>query len=174
VELITIGSWSALRGDPSTFFGVFATLRFVSALTEGIPLSVCLLLSLQYRDLFQSSPHANSFVIGTAVINTHTHYSEQSVLSVYFEGHRAKPLTGLHSVCRLFIFMVMEPSPSLESRLFRDLENLHSKVRVRSPFRAVCVECLFLRTPSRAPYRDRTPPACAKRAAYPPPPPRSP
>jgi len=32
----------------------------------------------------------------------------------------------------------------------------------------VCVECLFLRTPSRAPYR--TPPACAKRAAYPDPP----
>jgi hypothetical protein len=28
----------------------------------------------------------------------------------------------------------------------------------------VCVECLFLRTPSRAPYR--TPPACAKRATY--------
>ena len=34
----------------------------------------------------------------------------------------------------------------------------------------VCVECLFLRTPSRAPYR--TPPACANRgAAYPDPPP---
>ena len=28
----------------------------------------------------------------------------------------------------------------------------------------MCVECLFLRTPSRAPYR--TPPACAKRATY--------
>ena len=36
----------------------------------------------------------------------------------------------------------------------------------------MCVECLFLRTPSRAPYR--TPSACAKRAAYPDPPPRSP
>ena len=34
---------------------------------------------------------------------------------------------------------------------------------------SVCVGCLFLRTPSRAPYR--TPPACAKRAAYPDPPP---
>jgi hypothetical protein len=33
----------------------------------------------------------------------------------------------------------------------------------------VCVGCLFLRTPSRAPYR--TPPACANRAAYPDPPP---
>ena len=33
----------------------------------------------------------------------------------------------------------------------------------------VCVECLFSRSPSRAPYR--TPPACAKRAAYPDPPP---
>ena len=36
----------------------------------------------------------------------------------------------------------------------------------------VCVGCLFLRTPSRAPYR--TPSACANRAAYPDPPPRSP
>ncbi len=35
----------------------------------------------------------------------------------------------------------------------------------------VCVGCLFLRTPSRAPYR--TPSACANRAAYPDPP-RSP
>ena len=34
---------------------------------------------------------------------------------------------------------------------------------------SVCVGCLFLRTPSRAPYR--TPPACANRAAYPDPPP---
>ena len=33
----------------------------------------------------------------------------------------------------------------------------------------VCVGCLFLRTPSQAPYR--TPSACAKRAAYPDPPP---
>ena len=33
----------------------------------------------------------------------------------------------------------------------------------------VCVGCLFLRTPSRAPYR--TPPACANRVAYPDPPP---
>jgi len=33
----------------------------------------------------------------------------------------------------------------------------------------VCVGCLFLRTPSRAPYR--TPSACANRAAYPDPPP---
>ena len=33
----------------------------------------------------------------------------------------------------------------------------------------MCVGCLFLRTPSRAPYR--TPPACANRAAYPDPPP---
>jgi hypothetical protein len=33
----------------------------------------------------------------------------------------------------------------------------------------VCVECLFLRSPSRAPYR--TPPACANRATYPNPPP---
>ena len=33
----------------------------------------------------------------------------------------------------------------------------------------VCVECLFLRSPSRAPYR--TPSACAKRATYPDPPP---
>jgi hypothetical protein len=33
----------------------------------------------------------------------------------------------------------------------------------------VCVECLFLRTPSRAPYR--TPSACAKRATYSEPPP---
>ena len=35
----------------------------------------------------------------------------------------------------------------------------------------VCVECLFLRSTSRAPYR--TPSACAKRATYPDPPPRS-
>ena len=34
---------------------------------------------------------------------------------------------------------------------------------------SVCVGCLFLRTPSRAPYR--TPSACANRAAYPDPPP---
>jgi hypothetical protein len=33
----------------------------------------------------------------------------------------------------------------------------------------VCFECLFFRTPSRAPYR--TPPACAKRATYSDPPP---
>ena len=33
----------------------------------------------------------------------------------------------------------------------------------------VCVECLFSRSPSRAPYR--TPPACAKRATYSNPPP---
>jgi hypothetical protein len=32
----------------------------------------------------------------------------------------------------------------------------------------VCVDCLFLRSPSRSPYG--TPPACAKRAAYPDPP----
>ena len=31
-ELITIGSRPALRGDPSTFFGVFATPQFVQAL----------------------------------------------------------------------------------------------------------------------------------------------
>ena len=37
------------------------------------------------------------------------------------------------------------------------------------PVWCVCVGCLFLRTPSRAPYR--TPPACANRAAYPDPPP---
>ena len=36
---------------------------------------------------------------------------------------------------------------------------------------SVCVECLFLRTPSRAPYR--TPSACANRAAHPDPPPVS-
>ena len=35
--------------------------------------------------------------------------------------------------------------------------------------RIVCVECLFLKSPSRAP--DRTPSACAKRATYPDPPP---
>ena len=35
--------------------------------------------------------------------------------------------------------------------------------------KTVCVGCLFLRTPSRAPYR--TPSACANRAAYPDPPP---
>jgi hypothetical protein len=35
--------------------------------------------------------------------------------------------------------------------------------------RIVCVECLFLKSPSRAPYR--TPSACAKRATYPDPPP---
>ncbi len=34
---------------------------------------------------------------------------------------------------------------------------------------SVCVECLFLRTPNRAPYR--TPSACANRTAYPDPPP---
>ena len=33
----------------------------------------------------------------------------------------------------------------------------------------ISVKCLFLRSPSRAPYR--TPPACANRAAYPDPPP---
>ena len=31
-ELITIGSRPALRGDPSTFFGVFVTPQFVQAL----------------------------------------------------------------------------------------------------------------------------------------------
>jgi hypothetical protein len=36
------------------------------------------------------------------------------------------------------------------------------------PLCSVCVECLFLRTPSRAPYG--TPSACAKRAAFPSPP----
>jgi hypothetical protein len=55
-----------------------------------------------------SPSHANSFVIGTAVINAHTST-------------------------------------------------------------AVCVECLFLRSPSRAPHR--TPSACATRATYPDPPP---
>jgi len=34
---------------------------------------------------------------------------------------------------------------------------------------SVCVECLFFRTPSRAPYRTSS--ACAKRATYPDPPP---
>ena len=46
----------------------------------------------------------------------------------------------------------------------------HGSLRWTSSFKvyevcAVCVECLFLRTPSRAPYR--TPPSCANRAAYP-------
>ena len=42
----------------------------------------------------------------------------------------------------------------------------------RSEDNPVCVDCLYLRSPSRAPCR--TPPACAQRAAYRTPPPYSP
>jgi len=47
---------------------------------------------------------------------------------------------------------------------------MHSKnIPLDQSAGSVCVECLFLRTPNRAPYR--TPPACAKRATYSDPPP---
>ena len=42
------------------------------------------------------------------------------------------------------------------------VEKLQLKVQVDSETVTVCVQCLFLRTPSRAP--NRTPSACAKRA----------
>ncbi len=48
------------------------------------------------------------------------------------------------------------------------MSSVYFEVHVTPP-PLVCVECLFCRTPSRAPYR--TPPACAKRAAYSDPPP---
>ena len=60
-------------------------------------------------------------------------------------------------MCWLFIFKDTEPSP------------LQDSSSVRQQGGRVRVGCLFLRTPSRAPYW--TPPACANRAAYPDPPP---
>ena len=53
VELITIGSRPALRGDLSTFFGVFATPQFVPAL-----LTVYLLHELKVPGPFKEKTQA--------------------------------------------------------------------------------------------------------------------
>ena len=77
-------------------------------------------------------------------------------LSVYFQGHRAKPLTEIkrRKAAKSATYLTSPRSP---------------RPRVDPESRCVCFGGLFLRTPSRTPYR--TPSACANRAAYPDPPP---
>ena len=62
-----------------------------------------------------------------------------------------------------------DPPPEVPDPESIDTQTAYRGRHSTSAWLCVCVGCLFLRTPSRAPYR--TPPACANRAAYPDPPP---
>ena len=82
---------------------------------------------------------------------------------------------GLFGISRVWAIQSSFASPTLHHRnvftlLVSPFERPPTKVFVCGGGPGiVCIECLFSRTPSRAPYR--TPPACAKRATYSDPPP---
>ena len=105
------------------------------------------------------SPPAHSFIIGPAVINTHTARAFIVLIVHKFScgGHSGRVSLSLsHRDC----LSACAGGGMVWSVWY---ERMHASA-------CVCVLMVyFLRTPSRAPYR--TPSACANRAAYPDPPP---
>ena len=90
-------------------------------------------------------------------------HSERAVLASVCHG-LGLPLEWANSVCVLILQDLLQSS-------VQGLCGGSHRVAAAAAH-GVCVGCLFLRTPSRVP--SGTPSACANRAAYPDPPPRSP